>query len=87
MNNVNIVSRSLEDLTQARSGPGSAIVDVLDLPANVLTQLEKTPPQRVGQSQDINARLLDLNKSVKDDGELQKQKQQLLLAVEGMRPD
>ena len=87
LKNVNIVSRTLEELIEAQFGPGSAIVDLLDLPPDVLKKLKQTRPQRLGQSDDLSAELLELNLTVQDDADLIEQKRTLLQTAEGIRPD
>lgn len=84
---VPLIEAPLAQTGAAPAGPASAVLDLLDLPDDLRAGIRWTRRNRPGQSADLSAELLHLNRTVADEAKLKSMKAKLLLDREGIRPD
>ena len=83
-----IVCRALEDLDGLRFGPATPILDLLDLPREVLDQLTPIKPANLTPPEQVLDAMLSLNRGPLNGAELREAKQALIAldAAEALDP-
>lgn len=84
---VELIEAPLERYGKSRSGPASAVLDLLKLPQDLRDSIVWDQTNRPGQSADLSQELLELNRRISDNDALKAVKQKLLLDREGIKPD
>ncbi len=80
---VRVKQAALEDYTLARTGPARAVLDLMDVPREMRKSLPPLPRANVGQSVDLRATFLRLNREIGNKAELKARKEGLLHAHAG----
>ena len=75
-----VVTAALEDYKTHREGPAAALLDLLNIPADLRATLKPAPRSNTGQSEDLRARFLRMNRTAPDKSALKAAKDAAILA-------
>ncbi len=75
-----VITATLEDYQSHREGPAAALLDLLDVPTDLRATLKPAPRSNRGQSDDLRAKFLKMNRESTDKSALKAAKDAVLSA-------